>query len=544
MTLSRPVQGLLLVALGAALLLAHARLFDFICDDAYITFRYARNLAEHGAPLYNLDERVEGYTNFLWMILAAALFRAGATVPALVAILGAASAVLLQWGVWRVWVQLWPRARLVALFPLLGVAASVAVACWTLGGLETTLYAALLLWGVDSVIALARRSSSAAAVNAGVFFALASLTRPEGVAGMGLALLVLVALRRRAALRDALVVVGTAGLILVPFFVWRYSYYGAPLPNTFYLKTSGLGPESWRRGWSYLVLASRDHFPIAGIAGLLLLVPVRHPPGLDGNELYRARRALAWIARVFVLFFLLYAVSVGGDFLPLYRFFVPLVVLGMLAGTQGAVLLVERQHRSPRGRLVGVLAGVFTLSIFAMQQQRVGHWERTAHRQIVADAGVEYVKFTRTYALRWGATGRWIAAHARPGDRMAIGAAGAMPYFAGIPSTDVLGLCDAWVARHGDVNGTRPGHQRHAPLDYTLSKRPVFLFEEDEMSDEAPKDIHYDKNWGPRGYTWVVVRILESADKPFFYKFLMRIDRAYDVWTDPDVVAVGYPFGE
>ncbi|HEX7602922.1 MAG TPA: hypothetical protein VF316_15000, partial [Polyangiaceae bacterium] len=123
MTLSRPVQGLLLVVLGAALLLVHARLFDFICDDAYITFRYARNLAEHGVPLYNLDERVEGYTNFLWMILAAALFRAGATVPAPVGILGAVSAVLLQWGVWRVWVRLWPRARLAVLFPLVGVAA-------------------------------------------------------------------------------------------------------------------------------------------------------------------------------------------------------------------------------------------------------------------------------------------------------------------------------------------------------------------------------------------------------------------------------------
>ena len=544
MTLSRPVQGLLLVALGAALLLAHARLFDFICDDAYITFRYARNLAEHGAPLYNLDERVEGYTNFLWMLLSAALFRAGATVPVLVGILGAASAVLLQWGVWRVWVRVWPRAPLLALFPLVGVAGSAAVACWTLGGLETTLYAALLLLGVEAIIALAQRSSSAVAERAGVLFALASLTRPEGVAGMGLALLVLVALRRRAALRDALLVVGSAAVILVPFFVLRYWYYGAPLPNTFYLKTSGLGPEAWTRGWFYLVLASRDHFPMAGIAGLLLLVPVRHPAGLESNDAYRARRALAWIARLFVLFFLLYAVSVGGDFLPLYRFFVPLVVLGMLAATQGGVLLVARQHRSPRGRLTGALAGVFVLSIFAVQQQRVGHWERTAHRQIVADAGVEYVKFTRTYALRWGATGRWIAAHAKPGDRMAIGAAGAMPYFAGIPSTDVLGLCDAWVARNGDVNGTRPGHQRHAPLSYTLSKKPVFLFEEDEMSDEAPKDIHYDKNWGPRGYTWVVVRILESADKPFFYKFLMRIDRAYDVWTDPDVVAVGYPFGE
>ena len=168
MTLSRPVQGLLLVALGAALLLAHASLYDFICDDAYITFRYAKNLAEHGAPLYNLDERVEGYTNFLWMVLSAALLRVGATVPALVGILGAVSALVLQWGVWRVWTRVWPSAPLAALFPIVGVSASMAVACWTLGGLETTLYTALLLLGVEAVLALAARSSSAVAVRAGL----------------------------------------------------------------------------------------------------------------------------------------------------------------------------------------------------------------------------------------------------------------------------------------------------------------------------------------------------------------------------------------
>jgi hypothetical protein len=57
------------VLLATAVLVPHALLFDFVSDDAYISFRYARNLAEHGQLVFNLGERVEGYTNFLWTVL-------------------------------------------------------------------------------------------------------------------------------------------------------------------------------------------------------------------------------------------------------------------------------------------------------------------------------------------------------------------------------------------------------------------------------------------------------------------------------------------
>lgn len=40
-------------------------------DDAFITFRYSRFLAEGQGPIYNLGERVEGYTNFLLMLIVA-----------------------------------------------------------------------------------------------------------------------------------------------------------------------------------------------------------------------------------------------------------------------------------------------------------------------------------------------------------------------------------------------------------------------------------------------------------------------------------------
>ncbi|MCX7878834.1 MAG: hypothetical protein N2510_09400, partial [Ignavibacteria bacterium] len=40
-------------------------------DDAYISYRYGRNLMEGNGLVYNPGEKVEGYTNFLWTIITA-----------------------------------------------------------------------------------------------------------------------------------------------------------------------------------------------------------------------------------------------------------------------------------------------------------------------------------------------------------------------------------------------------------------------------------------------------------------------------------------
>jgi hypothetical protein len=57
---------------------------------------------------------------------------------------------------------------------------------------------------------------------------------------------------------------------------------------------------------------------------------------------------------------------------------------------------------------------------------------------------------------------------------IATSAAGAIPYYSDLPSVDQLGLNDLWIARHGPIRGTRPGHQRSATARY-LKERGVHL---------------------------------------------------------------------
>src|SRR5689334_10099421 len=60
------------VAPAVLLVVNMRRAAPLTIDDAYITFRYARNLVRGLGLVYNPGERIEGYTNFLWTILVAA----------------------------------------------------------------------------------------------------------------------------------------------------------------------------------------------------------------------------------------------------------------------------------------------------------------------------------------------------------------------------------------------------------------------------------------------------------------------------------------
>ena len=68
-----------LIALCIVGLLAHGFYQRFLCDDAYITFRYARNVAAGNGLVFNPGEHVEGFSNFLWMLQLAVIAALGGT---------------------------------------------------------------------------------------------------------------------------------------------------------------------------------------------------------------------------------------------------------------------------------------------------------------------------------------------------------------------------------------------------------------------------------------------------------------------------------
>jgi hypothetical protein len=68
------------VSLGAAAVLFalwRALALAWLSDDAFISFRYAAHLLRGDGLVYNVGERVEGYTNLLWTLLLAGAMALG-----------------------------------------------------------------------------------------------------------------------------------------------------------------------------------------------------------------------------------------------------------------------------------------------------------------------------------------------------------------------------------------------------------------------------------------------------------------------------------
>ena len=69
MFMREQVQKLFLVVGMCAFLALSYIYFPESIDDAYITLRFSKNVSIGNGPVFNIGERVEGYSNPFWMIL-------------------------------------------------------------------------------------------------------------------------------------------------------------------------------------------------------------------------------------------------------------------------------------------------------------------------------------------------------------------------------------------------------------------------------------------------------------------------------------------
>lgn len=447
----------LAVAAAAALLL-HARAWQFVCDDAYISFRYAWNLAEHGALEYNLGERVEGYTNFLWVVVLALGTCLGALpevaapwLTQLGALAGAAATVVLVRALRGT--SAWSVADLIPAFLL---AAAPEYVVWAHGGLETS-------WAAALTIAAMAAAASGRWRAAGVATALAGLTRPDAVLPIAVFFVtwsighVLGGRRERLpSTREAVVAVALAGGPLLVHLLWRWTYYGEWLPNTWAIKQHGrLLRDTF--GIAY-VTTWASALRLVWLAPLVLLLRARHAP------------LVLPIAAV-----LGYAWSVGGDFMAYGRFLI--VATALTAGLVGW-LLAEAGERvlGPRGPAAATGVGLALAAVLGvMSRENLKKDRATATGWI--DGRWEGVTAMDRFARERVAAGTWFKEHVPEDTTISVGAAGALPYASKLRAVDVYGLVDRWP-REVEVRPqakARPGHQLMAPQAVIVARDPDLL---------------------------------------------------------------------
>ena len=501
------------VIVAAAVLVPHARLFDFVTDDAYISFRYARNLALSGQLVFNLGERVEGYTNFLWTVILALGIKLGLGPVALSRFLGLALGIATLAVVVRMALRLAgeERSRWHLVAPLL-LAATGAYACWCSGGLETQLFTFLCTLRFDLVlgeVAVGRGCQSAVA------FAFAAMTRPEGAMIFALVALfrLVTNLRRERRLlprrHEWLWAALFTGLFL-PYFAWRWRYYGWLFPNTFYVKSSGAA-GTWKLGAYYLLRFCEDY----GVFFLILLALLGRPDPGD-----RRRRDLRTLAAIVCLGFATYVVKVGGDFMGLYRFILPGLPLGAVVLAEATRRVYARLHPY-LGAWVPALALLLVGAGFTVGSAHTSHEARS---YVGADNGIDMPAYLKHYALERIPVGLWLGEHKQPDDLATFGGAGVIPYYSEIRGFDVFGLVDTTIAHDPRMTAsTRPGHQKWGSDEYMLSRKPTLITHRYCIGPGCQVENGY----AFPGYEWVRATTKGPAGGTSYYSFMKRRDRAF-----------------
>jgi hypothetical protein len=201
-----------------------------IYDDAFITFRYARNLAEGLGLVYNPGaewEPVLGTTTPLYALLLAGVAKLGLDLTVASIALNMLFDAITAWLVPR----LFGFRRIPSTFALLLLAALPQIVRISVGGMESPLFA---LCGIGAAVAL----SSARPVVAGVLAASACLVRPEGVLLAGI---LFVARMRspRELVRYAVpvIAIGIAAVVALTLM------YGSPIPQSVLAKSTMHGSD-------------------------------------------------------------------------------------------------------------------------------------------------------------------------------------------------------------------------------------------------------------------------------------------------------------
>jgi hypothetical protein len=449
----------LAVFIGVAAVLHWLYYYPFTIDDAYISLVYARNFASGNGLVFNLGERVEGYTNPLWVMVEASLF------------IGLFCGLVVLVLTYRMAMLCGARTESALFAPLL-LAISAPFATASALGLETQLFTLLI---VAAAYRYLKSDTSEPGLVVPLLLALATLTRPEGalffVALYAHAFMNQLAARRVSGRLSTGMLFPTivaayafmaklatkrfsgrlfTGALLFAAIVaahacWRYSYYGAWVPNTYFAKLEG---SNWRTTWGLLHL--RDFFrAYGGSLFIVCIIPFMR------RERFRKTSLLL----MFVVPYLAYVAYAGGDWIPRFRFIepvTPFVFILFAAGLGELYSAVEQRAReSLLAQAVVLLFLGFLFSFFIRDTV-------SAHKFAMVRAGGARESHV--------GLGNWLREHTAPGEAVALMDIGMVKYYSGREVIDISGLTDAHVAR-------LPGGflKKRFDIEYLFERNPKYV---------------------------------------------------------------------
>lgn len=435
-------------------------------DDAMISMRYARNLAHGYGLVWNPGgERVEGYSNPLWVIFMSAfhLLPIPTHLISLAIQLSGLLFLLLNLIVVKNIVEELTSSCIAPLLAVFLTGFYYPLNTWALQGMEVsalTLLVSLAVW--KSIRAI---RSNRFTFWPYVFLAIGTLLRMDAAVPYVIVMAFCAYSQPKYRRQHLLWGAGLLAAFLGGQTLLRLWYYGEILPNTYYLKLGGIALSSrinqglhiflffvWDSGWLLMVMP----------ALLLILWPTQ-------GSILLAAVFLGQVA---------YSIYVGGDSWDhqggANRFISIAIPLFFILFVQ--VLDKVRQHllaRRGKGKQQAVsqlLMSAFVLaSIFSFNTLRV---QNSVSKFLLREDPI-FVEGTQRY-LEIASTLQEISS---PQARIAVVAAGNIPYFYEAYYIDLLGKNDKYIAHlkavgaegyHDDFYDFQPGHVKW-DLGYSIN---------------------------------------------------------------------------
>lgn len=422
------------IVLATVLILNALIYMPFLSDDALISMRYSARLADGHGLTWTHGSAVEGYSNLLWVLLTTGGMSAGLDGVTTVRLLGILSLICFVFCVLFTYRKRIAREYMIV---LLFAVLSAPLGAWAAGGLEQPLVAALLALSIPLIwrVSGKREAGLSLYLTASIPLALLCITRPDGAIFTFAAVLVL--LFSGNGRRSFLLAVFPV-LIVLAQLGFRLGYYGDYVPNTARIKMRPSVHYSIG-GVKYLIRGAFVLFPLSifSIFATIKAVRKRHI-----RTLLPAAMAFSWM---------MYLVIIGGDIFPAYRHFVPLVVLFTWICIE-ELPQIRRTFRSVA--LFAVILLLFVVLQYADSRNReareeLWEWDGQVTALVLKEAFAEQQPL------------------------LAVTAAGSLPYWSELPSLDMLGLNDHYLAQNQGNSAERGllGHNVCNP-DYVLERQP------------------------------------------------------------------------
>jgi arabinofuranosyltransferase len=414
-------------------------------DDAYISYRYAQNLLDGHGLVYNVGERVEGYSNFLYVLIVAAglFFFNNAYIVATVI---NCCCILLSLIIFSSYI-----ARRFSLIH--GFSASLLFATlpqlwlWTSSGMEPVMVmlTQLMLWICVEKIVI-DESSKTARYLLWLLMLVSVLLRADGFIPPFLCCAYLFIKDRKKPATSSLIFLIS---VIAGYVLWRYNYYGYPLPNTYYVKITGSLVQRLYGAKHQLELLCESSFMVYGcllIGGIALSLF-----SISKSTKVRLSDYISFDI-FFIIGWLGYWSYIGGDVYQ-ERFLIVLPPLIIAFFFQSFFKLIKSKKLIFVICCVGVFFQIKLINNDLRFAYGITHWEPKY------DFWIDLGEFLKAKY---------------PNKKLAIDGAGKVPFFSALPIIDMLGINDLVIGHKPTTFGGLPGHDKTDP-DYVFSRRPHLI---------------------------------------------------------------------